>query len=265
MDIQNSSLAISWQRFISKIIPCQCVICKRATKDIVCKDCQGKMVCGSPACYKCGERMPEAMSNKQAVNLIVCGRCITTPPPFKQTYFAFQYTGHITTIIQRFKFKQDLLLVDYLAKRILLTLQNKPQTAINFSAIIPIPLHPERLKKRGFNQAYELAKVIGKRLDVPVYKDYLKRIRPTVPQTGLNKNARIKNIKGVFKINTHSKYATQFSTVDNKTNQKYIMLIDDVITTGATIREAANQFKITCQDKLIVVAVAKTQQTLVKG
>ena len=263
MDIQNSPLAKTWQWFINKIIPCQCLICKRVSQDIVCKDCQDEMACGSPACYQCGERIPETMRKTKSVNKLICGRCITAPPPYKQTSFAFQYTGHITTLIQRFKFKQDLLLADYLANCILLTLQKQSPTAIHFSAIIPIPLHSERLKQRGFNQAYELAKVIGKRLDVPVYKDYLLRIRPTLPQTGLNKTARLKNIKGVFKININSKYADLFSTAKKINNHKHIMLIDDVITTGATTREAASQFQITCQDKLIIVAVAKTQQHLV--
>lgn len=93
-------------------------------------------------------------------------------------------------------------------------------------AILPIPLHPTRLKKRGFNQALELAKPLAKKLDIPLLNNAVLRQKYTQPQTELHAQERNENLTNAFQLATHLPY-------------KHIALFDDVITTGATCSSLA--------------------------
>lgn len=101
--------------------------------------------------------------------------------------------------------------------------------------LVPIPLHPSRERKRGFNQSEVFGKILGQDWDLPVIKDLLLRKRVTKPQVRLKGKARRENVKGAFKIN--SNYNLQIKSYKN------ILLFDDVWTTGATLRTASNVLK----------------------
>ena len=97
-----------------------------------------------------------------------------------------------------------------------------------FDLVIPVPLHPQRLRERGFNQALLLAKEVSRRLGIPCRKQVLEKRRPTVPQVRLSGTEREKGVRGTF-----------FLRKEEEVKEKGILLVDDVYTTGATVNECA--------------------------
>ena len=109
--------------------------------------------------------------------------------------------------------------------------------------VIPIPLHPRRLEKRGYNQAEIIAQAFGKKLDISVEKKILKRQKNTKPQKELNHQERKKNMKNAF-------------VVQKKLNGENILLIDDIYTTGSTIEEAAKELKKAGAQNIFFLTIA---------
>ena len=159
-----------------------------------------------------------------------CGRCLQKPPPLDRVHAAFRYGFPVDRLEQRFKFHHDLaagrelsdamrpMLVDALAKG------ERPQ------AIIAVPLHPKRLRRRGYNQSLELARPLSKAFAIPLLHDILHRIRDIAPQSGLGAQARLRNPRGAF-------------AVGGGALPPHIALVDDVMTTGATLYECARTLK----------------------
>ena len=100
--------------------------------------------------------------------------------------------------------------------------------ATGYDRVIPVPLHPTRLRWRGFNQSLILARAIGQRINTPVDPWLLSRIRPTPPQTQLSKEDRRANVRGAFRVHTPT-----------LAKGKRVLLVDDVYTSGATVEECA--------------------------
>lgn len=111
--------------------------------------------------------------------------------------------------------------------------------------LIPVPLHPSRLRKRGYNQALELARPLGRRLGIPVRHDVLRRTRCTGAQTELDAAARVGNVRGAFAL-------------ASLPAQRHVALVDDVMTTGATLAEAALVLLAAGMDRVDVWALART-------
>jgi ComF family protein len=111
--------------------------------------------------------------------------------------------------------------------------------------LLPVPLHPSRLRKRGYNQALELARPLGRRLGIPVRHDVLRRTRCTGAQTELDAAARVGNVRGAFAL-------------ASLPAQRHVALVDDVMTTGATLAEAAMVLLAAGMDRVDVWALART-------
>jgi ComF family protein len=111
--------------------------------------------------------------------------------------------------------------------------------------IIPVPLHPKRLCQRGFNQAQELANLISKILNIGIHADIVERFQNKPPQITLSKKLRLKNMRGVFRIT-------------NNTPQGHVLIIDDVMTTGATANELARILKRQGASRVDIAVVART-------
>ena len=109
--------------------------------------------------------------------------------------------------------------------------------------LVPIPLHPSRFRERGFNQAEAMGHIVAKRLHVPVVTDILRRVKKSTPQVEMkSKDARLKNMDGVFAV--HSNFDKITLKRENvKASKLGVILVDDVFTTGATMRAAANVLK----------------------
>ena len=161
---------------------------------------------------------------------IVCGSCIHAPPDFDATHAVFLYQFPINAMMVRYKYGNSLNIGDtfgqFLSKKINLVSSNLN----HIDVIIPMPMHPARIKERGFNQAHEIAKVLTKNCKRKL--DFKSVIRQTLtpPQASLPLKQRVKNIKGAFKVNAN------FAG-------KSVAIVDDVMTSGASLNELAKTLK----------------------
>lgn len=140
------------------------------------------------------------------------------------------YTKELRLSIYRFKYNNKREYADFYVSE-LVRLYGGWIKRLGVDAILPIPLHKSKYRKRGFNQAQVLAEAIGKELDIPVLSDILVRIKNTSAQKNLNDKERQENVKNAFKI------------VNNEVQLKKILLVDDIYTTGSTIDSAARVLK----------------------
>lgn len=160
-----------------------------------------------------------------------CGQCLQEPPPFRQARAWAHYHSDadslqpVSDAIQQFKYHRDLSVGKTLA---LLAASHYPFASESYDVLIPVPLHLERLRWRGFNQALLLSRVIGTTHQVTVNPFLLERRRSTVPQTQLTGKERRINVNGAFTV-----------LEPNQVKDKRILLVDDVYTSGATVYECA--------------------------
>jgi ComF family protein len=186
------------------------------------------------ACRACLESLPwHSKHSCPQCGLIsdgnVCGSCLNCPPDFDATKAVFLYEFPIDAMMLRYKYGNSLNLGDTFGE-FLTEKMNIEDYLKNIDLIIPMPMHPQRLKERGFNQALEIAKVLTKTCIEKL--DYKSTIRQTLtpPQASLPLKKRVKNIKGAFKVNAN------FAG-------KRIAIVDDVMTTGASLSELAKTLK----------------------
>lgn len=210
------------------ILPHQCVICRKFCETTgLCASCwRGLALIAAPFCTHCGRPLPYSMPD------LKCGACWLAPPPLAKIRAASLYGDVSRTLILRLKHGNGLQLVPLLGR-----LLHRSFTKICNSdhLVVPIPLHRYRYWRRRYNQSAELARYLCKHNNSGVFApDILHRIRPTRTQGGLNREQRAKNIKDSFQVPTARRGAIA---------GRPVLLIDDVITTGATIYEAAKCLK----------------------
>jgi len=180
------------------------------------------------------------------IKMDLCNPCLNNLP-FAKNYTCFKYTSPIDRLILQIKFGEDLVAASILGKIFAARLQDIYCTKTHLpEMIIPIPLHKKRLRERGFNQATELAKPIAKLLKIPLARNVCKRIKHTKPQAELSSKERIKNVKNAFQ----TKYA-----FDNK----YIAVIDDVITTGNTMHSFCQMLKANGAKNIDIWCIARPE------
>ena len=192
-----------------------CLLCGQQTqaKRDICSGCERDLPWNRYACQRCAAPLPADQETG------VCGHCLRHPPAWQAATSPLRYAWPLDQLIQRFKFKADLatgkllggLLAEYLAA------DSTPQP----DCLIPVPLHPARLKERGFNQALELARPVSRRLRVPLVPGLSRRLRHTEVQSTLDAKSRQRNLHGAFEV---------FPQVQGLT----VAILDDVPTTGAT-------------------------------
>ena len=156
--------------------------------------------------------------HSSATSSHLCGRCILEPPAYSAAYASALYEGQLRTAIQRFKFHQRPNLDRPLASLLERTLPSN----LDVDLLIPVPLHPRRLRRRTYNQALLLARELGRIRGLPTDADVLIKCRITEPQQTLSATQRRQNLHGAFHLG---------KDVEGKT----ILLVDDVMTTGVTL------------------------------
>lgn len=200
----------------SKLLPIPCFLCGDFSQhDALCKSCCADLPWLSQCCQRCALPLPVDG---------VCGSCLSQPPPQDKTFALFRYESPINHCIAAFKFQQQLVFIRQFAA-LLASRQQQRQESLP-QLLIPIPLHPSRLKQRGYNQSAQLADALSKRLSIPVNKTSLIRQRNTQPQSGLRGSQRRHNLKQAFALPKPLPY-------------NHVALIDDVYTTGHTVAEAS--------------------------
>lgn len=153
----------------------------------------------------------------------ICGACLKKPPAFTRTIAALRYTFPADALIHALKYQTNLAIAPVLAHLFIARLEAVETLP---DVIMPMPLHPIRLRERGFNQAMEISRYIAKQTDVVLIPDGCSRIKHTLPQAGLPWKERQKNIRKAFRC-----------TMD--LSGKHVAVVDDVMTTGATLNELA--------------------------
>jgi len=232
-----------WSGFISLFLPDKCPFC-RTLLDIRGKEIPG--LCPAceediqwllpPCCPRCGRPFPKGSTSH------LCSDCLQGKLYYDRGRAAVWYQGVFASAIQRFKYQGEINLAGPLA-----WFWNKINMEdFSFEAIIPVPLHPARLRERGFNQALLLGRVLGKSQGKPVLPKVLRRIRNTIPQVQLDHSEREKNVRGAFAVRK------QREIMD-----KNLLLIDDVLTTGATVNECARVLKKSGAGEITILTLAR--------
>lgn len=214
----------------------RCFLCTNHCKgqETICTTCANDLTNNSLACPTCAKPYT---SSKQ------CADCLIQPPIFtNRTWTLFRYHYPVNLLIQQMKFNQKINLANHFGK-MFSTLWTKENTALP-DCIMPIPLHSSRLIARGYNQSLELAYPLAKHLNIKIDTSSCHRIRATKPQAELPAKKRKQNIHNAFSITKEIDY-------------QYILLIDDVITTGSTVNELARTLRRAGVQRIDVLAVAR--------
>ena len=177
-----------------------------------------------------------------------CGECRVKPPPFDHARAIGRYEGPLRQAIHLLKYRGKLRLKQPLLQLAMAHFDvHFPGTA--YEAIIPVPLHRERLMRREFNQAAVLARGLAHHLNVPILERLLVRVRSTRPQVELSGSERRQNVRQAFAV-------TNPAALENK----QVLVVDDVFTTGATLGEVARTLKGAGAAQVDVFALARVLQ-----
>jgi ComF family protein len=247
--------------FLDAVFPPKCIVCNRlfkpTTKELgigqlpndateitdlfaesyrlltffCCSDCVTAFAAiSSPMCTCCGIPFKSRQDEDH-----LCGDCISSPKKFRMARAAMAYDQQLMAVIHRFKYAAKTQLARPLGG-LMLSVFMRQWDGGKVDLILPVPLHPQKIRSRGFNQSYLLIrgwKAVAKAMhialsDIPIPTDVITRSKATVPQTGLGRRQRLKNVKGVFSLR-----------FPEKIYGKKVLLVDDVYTTGATVNECA--------------------------
>jgi ComF family protein len=221
------------------VYPPRCVLCgsEGINDRDICATCYRSLPWIGRACEQCAIPLPDYRDGP-----LKCGRCLHSPPAFDSSLSLFSYKDEAVRLIHRLKFNQKLaysrllggLLVDAVGG------QGRPLPG----CIVPVPLHPRRLRQRGFNQSIELARPAARAFDLGIDIDSIARVRDTPTQTGLDRNQRGKNIRGAFEV-------------ARPPCVRHIALIDDVVTTASTVNELARMLKKAGAERVDVWSIAR--------
>lgn len=175
----------------------------------------------------------------------VCAVCTQQPPSWQKAYSALVYDGSVKTLMQSWKYRQALSAQRLLCET-LVNWTKQQQLTLSVSAIVAVPMHPKKLRKRGFNTAFELAKALAKQWQRPLLSHALTRIEHTQAQAGLNRAARQHNLHSAFSAHIHK-----------LNGHKQVLLVDDVYTTGATLHACAEALRKAGVTHIDVITLAR--------
>lgn len=208
-----------------------CVLCEAATPRTasLCANCEAELPRITNACRRCALPLPE---ERVVLN---CGDCIQHPSAVDYALSVFHYQAPVDYLIGQMKFQQQLSHTAVLGHLLQRFLEHNEQEHGLPTAILPVPLHPSRLAERGFNQSLEIIKPFAKAHGIPLLRDAVIRIKNTPVQTTLNKKQRQQNMAGSFAFTA----AQQLGDAP----PPHIVIVDDVVTTGATTQALAKLLK----------------------
>ena len=215
----NYPSASKWaNKAINLFFPTVCALCGKLGP-MICTDCLSQFArVSEPHCHRCGHTLIHAAN--------ACGNCLSPDFNLSQVRTTLVYREPVTNVIHALKYKGLFALSKPLAQ---LMVDSWPNWDESPELLIPIPLHPQRKKQRGFNQSELLADVVGQKENIPIARDALKRVKNTAPQIGLSPKERQENVRDAFAADP------------NVVKGKRILLMDDVFTTGSTMKAAAKE------------------------
>lgn len=234
------------------ILPTSCCLCAISHADLICPAC--RLDYFSRPCKRCHQC---AISIPSSSNTSYCGQCLQNQPAFDASFTVCDYAAPTDQLVLSLKFGHHLPLAKLLADAMVDAITEQVLTQENFALpdlLCPVPLSKQRLAERGFNQSLEIAKIMSKRLQIPLVSDLLIRTKNTPPQSSLAHELRIKNVRNAFII-----HPDMLDSVAGK----HIGIVDDVLTTGATVNELAKLLKRFGACKVSNLLFARTSQNTV--
>jgi ComF family protein len=199
--------------------PRNCLLCAASSGNRhVCGACLADLPWHrQPQCPQCATPTPGGQ---------VCGACLTHPPAFDRTVAALAYRFPLDRLIPRLKYHGQLAIAPALSECLVEAAAKRPRP----DRLIPMPLHSQRIRERGFNHATEIARGVAKQFELPLDTTSCQRIRDTPPQMSLKHDARRRNVRGAF-------------ACSDDVRGLHIALLDDVMTTGTSLDELAATLK----------------------
>ncbi|RPJ51551.1 MAG: ComF family protein [Acidobacteria bacterium] len=230
------------------LFPQACVICGawviNPQFSPLCRACRDTLETHDcPTCYYCGLGLPGSLSEEHST----CSLCRSGPRSFDWARSTGPYEGQLRDVIRKYKFDGFQRLAYPLADRLVEAYSAK-RDEFEATCIVPVPLHPKRRRERGFDQTLALSRVLGSRLRLPVIP-VVRRVRHTLPQFGLDRMERKKNVEKAFQI-----------LDPPRISGARLLLVDDVMTTGATVDEICSLLREATQVReIMVLTVARVQ------
>jgi len=210
------ALAVALVHALARALPQRCALCAAPSRErLLCAPCALSLPALAAACPRCALPVPGSE---------VCGGCLRHPPPYSAAIAAFVYAFPVDRLVGRLKYAHDLALADLLAQSLAAAVVRRAGSSLP-DLIVPLPLAPARQRSRGFNQAMEIARPLARQLSRPIAAA-LERKRDGPAQAALPRAARARNLRGAF-------------TATNAVGGRHIAIVDDVMTTGATLSAAA--------------------------
>ena len=212
------SLTQQFRQLYRKVFPIPCLLCGLPTEEhALCQGCINELPLIKQHCLRCA--IPLASGH-------ICGQCLKKPPVQDISLSLYRYEQAVPRMMSALKYHRQVQIADLCAREFIKqhSLNSLPEV------LIPIPLHPSRLRQRGYNQSLLFAEKLAALLNISCQPELLKRIKKTANQTQLNAKQRHKNMRHAFQ------YSSEFVP-------EHVAIIDDVMTSGATTHEAARELK----------------------
>ncbi len=210
-----------------------CLLCQAESGDqLLCQACARELPSSASACPRC------AMAGSGNAE---CGACIAESPHYDASYAAFTYAYPVDALVQALKYGGQLPLAGWFAQH----LHRRIGPARGIDLIVPLPLHAARLAERGFNQAAEIAKVLSRLYGIEMDAQLAQRVRDTAPQTALPWRERAGNMRHAF-------------ACGRDLAGMNVAVVDDVMTSGATLNELARTLKRSGAARIENWVVART-------
>jgi ComF family protein len=218
-----------------RLLPQDCFLCGAPSGgESVCPGCARDLPLQGETCPQCALPSPGGL---------VCGRCLAATPDYDATVAPFRYEFPVDRLIQALKYQGRLSLVPWLAHAI----AERAASSASPDLIVPMPLHRDRLRERGFNQSVEIARALQRETGALLAIEAVRRTRPTQPQVELPLDARAKNVRGAFACTT-------------RFHGQHVAVVDDVMTSGATLDELARMLKAAGAARVTNWVIARTVQ-----
>lgn len=232
----STRVGIRVDQLLCRQLPGRCAFCLAEAEGECpwCAACFAALPWNLPACPRCAEPLPGRLEARP------CGRCLRRPPPFVRSRVPLRYAEEVAGLVQRFKFEASPR-----AGAVLLALLEAglPGAALAWpQALVAVPLHPRRARERGFDQGEWLARRLARRLELPLARARRRRDTPT--QRGLDRDERRRNLSDAF---------VMASPLPPR-----VALVDDVMTTGATLGALAASCRAAGAREVEAWAVART-------
>ena len=227
--------------FIKRLFPHTCLLCgASAGAERLCSGCCDDLPRHTvPQCPQCA--IPTLGGQ-------ICGACLKHPPAYDRSVAAFSYSFPVDQLIPALKYHSRLAIAQVLGQHLADAVDARPRPDL----LIPMPLHPARIRQRGFNHATEIGRVVARSLNVTLDFESCKRVRDTPPQVALAYDQRRRNVRGAF-------------VCEGDVDGKRIALIDDVMTTGTSLDELAKTLKKAGAGAVEIWVVARTLMPGDKG